>query len=197
MENSINNEIWGKTLISIYRFLPAIAEAIDNLIKKKTINSIYCNSNFQSSTYEIANSVIELTERKVKLINIKVVLEKAINNLKPNDKKLLVLYYVDNIDKFEIMNIFKISQRTFFRRKELALKSLGKQLSLLGYNHKKLKKYLSSEHWLINTYNKYAAYYFNKSNSDVNAINYRLLKNVMFEINNPYKESFNNYKFSS
>lgn len=197
MENSINNEIWGKTLISIYRFLPSIADAIDNLIRKKTINSLYYNSNFQSSTFDIANAVIELTERKVKLINIKVILEKAITSLKPVDKKLLILYYVDNVNKFDIMNMLKISQRTFFRRKELALRSLGKNLSMLGYNHKKLKEYLASEHWLINTYNKYASFYFNKQSSDVNAINYKLLKNVMFEINNPYRASFNNYKFSS
>lgn len=197
MEESKNNEIWGKTLISIYRFLPAIADAIDNLIRKKTINSLYYNTNFQSSTYEIANSVIELTERKVKLINIKVILEKAIMGLGQNDKKLLVLYYIDNVNKFDIMNCLKISQRTFFRRKELALKNLGKRLALLGYNGKKLKEYLSSEHWLINTFNKYVSLYFTKANSDVNAINYKLLKNVMFEINNPYRASFSNYKFSS
>lgn len=197
MENSINNEIWGKTLISIYRFLPSIADAIDNLIRKKTVNSLYFNSNFQSSAYEIANSVIELTERKVKLINIKIILEKAITNLKPNDKKLLVLYYIDNVNKFDIMKMLNISQRTFFRRKELALKSLGKNLSFLGYNHNKLKEYLSSEHWLINTYNKYASFYFNKASTDVNVINYKLLKNVMFEINNPYRASYSNYKFSS
>ena len=197
MENKLKNEIWAKTLISIYRFLPAIADAVDNLIKKKTINSLYYNSNFQSSTYEIANNVIELTERKIKLINIKVILEQAITNLKLNDKKLLVLYYIDGVDKFDIMKIFNISQRTFFRRKELAIISLGKQLSALGYNSEKLSKYLKSEHWLINTYNKYASNIFNPVKSDINAINYKLLKNVVFEINNPFKESYENYKFSS
>lgn len=194
MNKNIENELWGKTIISVYRFLPAIADAVDNIIKKKTINSLFYSSTQSTSTYELANKVIELTERKIKIINLKVVFEKAINKLKGSEQKLLMLFYVDGVKYQDIMKIFKISVRTFFRRKEIALKNLAKEFIALGYDSDKLKSYLKSEHWIINTYNQFASSFIGRYNIDSNVINYKLLKMAINEINNPFNV---NYKFSS
>ena len=197
MKNNFENEIWAKTLISIYRFMPAIADAIDNLIKRKTINSQFLNNPYKNSTYEIANSVIDLTERKIKLINLKVTVKNAVSNLNLNDKRILVLYYIDGVSVNEIVKMLNISIRTFFRRKSVALKNLAKNLVLLGYSAEKLNEYLNSEHWLLNTYKQHYYNQVNHQKIDNNLFNYKLLKNVMFEINNPFKENYKNYRFSS
>lgn len=78
MKRNIENEIWGKTLLSLYRHLGAISNSIDNLIKRIGINSAF-NHSVYNSAYVDSNKIIELTERKIKIINLKVLIEKALD----------------------------------------------------------------------------------------------------------------------
>ena len=67
MKRNFENEMWGKTLLSLYRHLHTMANSIDNLIKRIGINSAF-NHSVYNSTIKDSNKIIELTERKIKII---------------------------------------------------------------------------------------------------------------------------------
>ena len=82
---------WSKSALSIYRYLESMAETVD-----KKILSTGSNSNNESlqkyqTTYFQTNQMIELIERKRKLINLKVAVEDSLAKLSTNDRRLLVL----------------------------------------------------------------------------------------------------------
>ena len=70
----MNTNIWAKTILSSYRYLERIAGAIDKMVESSGINSrdmsgvAFSNNNILS----LAEKMIDLSERKVKLINLKV-----------------------------------------------------------------------------------------------------------------------------
>ena len=85
MKHNLENELWGKTLLSVYRHLQTMANSIDNLIKRIGINSAFNNSVYNSTMLD-SNKIIELTERKIKIINLKVIIEKSLNALSESNK---------------------------------------------------------------------------------------------------------------
>ncbi len=192
MKRNLENELWGKTLLSLYRHLETMANSIDNLIKRIGINSAF-NHTVYNSTILDANKIIELTERKIKIINLKVLTEKALNGLSEKHLKILMLYYVDGLNYKKIQEVLNITQRTFFRRKEIAIAHFSNKLCEQGFDSKKLFNYLKNENWVRNTYfqiiNSTANYY---NNSCKPSNNFKLLKLVLNDFN---EVCSNNYSF--
>ncbi len=183
MKQNLENELWGKTLLSVYRYLQTMANSIDNLIKRIGINSAFNNSIY-NATYKDTNKIIELTERKIKIINLKVLTEKALNGLSEKHKKILVLCYVDNLNYKKIIEILNISERTYFRRKEMAIASFSNLLAVFGFDAKKLSDYLKHENWIKNAY--YQTLNFSASTLCKNSEGkqqYKLLKLVLNDFN--------------
>ena len=147
-------EIWSKTILSVYKYLEAISKAIDNIIIKKSINSAFYNNGRFASTYECANEIINLTERKVNLINLKVLTEKTLMKLEPMQRKILTLTYIDNVSKEEVCNLLEISTRSYFRKRNEGIKSFVKHLTMQGYEKQKLINTFATENWLLNLYYK-------------------------------------------
>lgn len=190
MKRNLQNELWGKTLLSVYRHLQTMANSIDNLIKRIGINSAFNNSVYNATLLD-SNKIIELTERKIKIINLKVITEKALNALSEKDKKLLVLCYANNVNYKKIIELLKISERTYFRRKEIAIANFANNLDSFGFNADKLNKYLQNENWIKNTYyqtlNASAANYCKHQNSKQQ---YKLLKLVLNDFSSGAISSF-------
>ncbi len=147
-------EILSKTILSVYRYLEALSNAIDNLVLKKSINSAFYNNGRYSSAYESAKAVMELTERKVNLINLKVLTEDCLMELDGLQRKVLTLIFIDNVKNENVCDILEISTRTFFRKKSDGLESFQKSLIRKGYSKQKLLSMFKNEKWLINLYLK-------------------------------------------
>ena len=190
MKRKLENEVWGKTLISLYRHLGTMANSIDNLIKRIGINSAF-NHSVYNSTLTDSNKIIELTERKIKIINLKVIIEKALNKLKTNDFRILSLCYIDAVNYKKIQEILNVSERTFFRRKELAIARFSSNLSELGYDAEKLNDYLQNENWVKNAYfqviNSTAKVFCGKEKSNEQ---FKLMKLVLNDFNTNFSKSY-------
>lgn len=146
----MQNHIWGKTLLSAYRFLERIAGAIDKIIEKKALASSWATSfsSVANSTLELADQIIELSERKVKLINIKLLIEKALKKLDKKDAKILICKYFDKMGPEEIIASFGLSRRSYFRRIQDAESSFESSCASLGFPISRLQTYLDSEEWI-------------------------------------------------
>ena len=151
MKRNIDNELWGKTLLSLYRHFGVMANSIDNLVRRIGINSAFRHTIYDSTIVD-SNKILELTERKIKIINLKVIVEDILSDLNMKDLKILNLCYVDGVEYKKIIKLLNINQRTFFRRKEIAIARFSNKLAEMGYDADKLEKYLHNENWIKNTY---------------------------------------------
>ena len=78
--------VWAKTLLSVYPYLEVVADDIDRQVDIIAKNSFYVTGvNFvTNSTSMVADNIIELSQRKVSLINIKVLIERLLKSAKVN-----------------------------------------------------------------------------------------------------------------
>lgn len=172
-------EIWSKTILSVYRYLEAISNAIDNIVVKKSINSAFYNNGRLNSAFECANEIIDLTERKVNLINLKVLTEKILMGLEPMQRKVLTLTYIDNLSRDEICSLLEISTRSFFRKKNDGILGFVKALNFMGYDAKKIATTFESEKWLLNLYNKNCGKLKKECKVQVDNNEYKFIKNII------------------
>ena len=202
MQDKISLFAWSKTLLSVYRYLETITAAIDNLVLKHGINSGFFYSSYFNSTYNCANRIIELTARKQKLINVKIIVDDAISKLQNEDIRILALTYFDMVKSSEAAECLNISNRTFFRKKSIAIKKMGNVIKSFGFNADKLNEYLKDEQWLISLYNKNLneINLKTKKTSESDKLSeYKLLKYIIKDYNKTTKKNFNynNHMFTT
>lgn len=166
----------AKTVLRVYRYLDRIADAIDRLVERRALNSFYmsgigCKDNNISN---VAQYIIDLSQRKVKLINIKILTEMALDNCPILYSQILIEKYMDNDKACEIAKRHNLSERTYFRRLNEALRNFSITLEKLGFSESKLLDYISSEKWMIEVYNRLITVKnednFNVSNCDLGKI---------------------------
>lgn len=146
----------AKTTLMVYRYLDRIADAIDRLIERRALNSFYVGAfgNNDNSILSVADYIINLSERKVKLINLKILIDLALENCPILFAQILIERFMDNEKGSEIAKKHNLSERTYFRRLNDALDNYSSALSKLGFPENKLLDYISSEKWIMEVYNR-------------------------------------------
>ncbi|MBE5757479.1 MAG: hypothetical protein E7345_00925 [Clostridiales bacterium] len=144
---------WSKSALSIYRYLESMAETVDKRILKTGTSSNSEGLQRYQSTYLQTGQMIEFIERKRKLINLKVAVEDALTGISLNDRRLLVLTFVDGVTSVIVAELMNISLRTFFRRKVSALQSFTNKMIELGYDENFFQDY-ETEPWFLGVYNE-------------------------------------------
>lgn len=152
----MKDKIWAKTILTAYRYLERLADSIDAMIETKGLGSM----NISGASYscnniiDLSEKLIELSERKIKLINLKVLTEKVLLKCGRSSATILISKYIDGKTNAEIAENNKLSLRTYFRRLNDAEEKFECVLSAYGFNEQWLQHYLSSEKWLIEIKNR-------------------------------------------
>ncbi len=160
----MKNCLWAKTLLSVYRYLERIAGALDKIILQSGLNSssILGQNYFYNNVYSITQKIIDLSERKVTLINLKLLVEDVLGELEEKDAQILIEKYFDGVKSTELMQRHGISMRTVFRKLDCALNSFASKLIVKGYPDRILSQNLRNEGWIKNVYERFAS----KENED-------------------------------
>ena len=148
----MTNNTWAKTILTAYRHLERISDAIDRIVDTKASNSFYmCGNNFsENNVLAVCESLIKLGERKKTLINLKLLCEEALKVCYGRD--LLIEKYIDG-DKGEGIALrHNLTERTYFRRLSSAEESFSSILNMLGYSDQRLAKNLANEKWICEIY---------------------------------------------
>ncbi len=153
----MNSNVWAKTILSVYPYLEKLASAIDRIIERRALNSFYVSSTdvYKNNVYDVANNIIELGERKVVLINLKVLTEDILKACDRLQAKLLISKYISRKSTKEICEMFSLSSRSFFRKIIDAEIAFEKELRIKGYNHERLKNFLKDETWIFSVKDEY------------------------------------------
>lgn len=172
---------WAKTLLSVYRYLHTVSDAIDNLVSKQCLNSAFCSVG-NNSALSCANKVINLNYRKQVLVNAKVLVENAMERLPEGELQLLTLTYFDLHKSTTVSEALGCSLRTFFRRKNVAITKFANALKFLGFSSQKLEASLQGETWLVNLYHKHLS--SESTEEEFSSVSdYKLLKFIINDLN--------------
>lgn len=146
----------AKTVLMVDRYLERITEAMDRLVERRALNSFYVglSGGSENSITSVADYIINLSERKVKLINLKLLIDLALEGCPILSAQLLIERYMDNEKSYEIAKRHNLSERTYFRRLSDALDHFSAEMSKLGFPEKRLFDYISSEKWIMEVYNR-------------------------------------------
>lgn len=102
-----------------------------------------------NNTLALTDKIIELSERKVKLINLKVLVEKSLKNMNKDCTLLLIKKYFEKQPVENIMQQFSLPRRTYFRKISEAESAFEAQCALLKFDNKRLNDYLKHEGWIM------------------------------------------------
>lgn len=151
-------KLWIKTILSAQNNLPEIIKSIDKIIEIKAsslsfISDIY---NTEKSTQSQVERVIDLTERKNKLLNIYLISKKLVDSLNEDDRLYLQRKYIFNWTAEELSQEYRISIRTAFRRTEKLIDQIYEKIKRSNWSLKFITNQVNGEVWLIEKFNRYA-----------------------------------------
>ena len=115
-------KVWCKSFLSIYHIIPNIVKSVDKLILLKGANSSYFCDGQKNSTLNQIEGIISLSQKKICLINLKVLTDEVLLDMKKENSKLLILRYIDNIACKKAIELSNMPRRTYFRALNRALK---------------------------------------------------------------------------
>lgn len=147
----MNLKTWIKTIFMVYRHLPRIIDSIDKVFSARALNGGIMSGNAVSynDVYNLTDNLIKLSQKKVALINLKVLAKLIVRNLDRDLAKMLILRFVDGFTAPKLAENFNISERTVFRRINEALSMASMKAEELGYNKEKLENEFKDEKWLF------------------------------------------------
>ena len=155
-----------------------MSKSIDRIIDEnsKSSNSVVLQK-YQTTQYQ-ANKIIDLIDRKRKMVNLKVIAEDVVSRLKKSDRRLITLVFFDGIKSEVVAEMMGISLRTFFRRKANALNQFTLILEALGYDNEFFEGEYFCENWFMSIYNNCVS----KDYQSEEGLNKYLVKTMFHEI---------------
>lgn len=156
--------VLGKTLFEAYKYLGRIIKSVDRLVIETSASSkmacIYIDN-----TLDDMEAVIDLIQRKKRLVALKLVVEEGLKNMDGYGAKLLVRYYIDKVDTATIAEENGTNSRTIRRHINSALVDCVEKIYALGYDNKFLESIISNEGWIVGIYNNNVVKMQNKDTS--------------------------------
>lgn len=138
----------SKTLITAYRWIEKHCGLLDEFVYKQAIN--FGPSPEFCSTYDVTTNIIDLIERKNRLINLKLIIDELIEGLNIQDKKIILARMRYNLNMETFCKLMSIpSLRTGFRQINKALQHFTIHANNSPYKEK-LEHILREEYWISN-----------------------------------------------
>lgn len=165
-------KVWAKTILTVQKYLERVTYAIDSMIYKEALGSAYVSSKnlTKQSALSVSESIINLSDRKVNLINLNVICVKALKGIDRISAKLLILKHIENRTSSEIAQILDISDRTYFRKLNKAYDNIGTWLEDNGFNSEYFHKNFGNEGWIMEAYYQNSKEFFENSKQNKNIV---------------------------
>lgn len=170
---------WAKTVLIAYKYLGSMCAAIDKIIKNLAISSHFAGGAYceKSCCEVVSKKIIALTNKKIDYINLKVLTEKALENMNKKNAKLLILRTIKELNVSTIAEVMNMSERTYFRRISDAENEFCVALEKLGLNIYKLEIEYLADNFIKSIYkivckHKGGINSLDAQNFDDNVVNY-------------------------
>ena len=131
-----------------------MCDTIDRLVLNLGKSSNSALSQKANDTFYHASKIIELMDRKRKMINLKVAVEDAIGKLDKTNRRIVTLVFLDGVKSELTAQLLGVSIRTFFRKKLKALNEFTVVLQELGFDEEFFESEYFSEKWFMAVYDE-------------------------------------------
>lgn len=121
---------WVRALVALYRHLPVLVTSLDNQMLStamSTVSARLCHI-AQNDIRVISDKMIDLSQRKITFLNLKIITDSLLLTLPPMWAKTVVLSEFDGLSILEISKILQISERTVSRCKNYAMEKMAEKL---------------------------------------------------------------------
>ncbi len=139
--------IWAKTILKVYRYIDKAIILLDKAVEKLSLRP-------DLTATDVTNRLLNLTERKVNLINLKLIVEKVLASCSVKHLRVLSLKYIQDLKSDEIAEHFNKSRRTIFRLINDAFNEFVKKMLGFGFCSNFLYKHLKTEKWILMQFGK-------------------------------------------
>lgn len=157
LDEKVRVKTWIKTLLHTYRLFPRIINAIDKIILTRASGysfstDIYNSLNRPENQF---NVLIDMTERKKKLLNIYVMTKNLLDSLSKPSYDLIYSKFYETQTNEELANEYGVSTRTIFRRINDIIDKLYVFTQKNNWSLRFIEFQVKEEAWLIERYNNY------------------------------------------
>jgi len=143
--------VYLKTLLGVYKNLPNIISILDKIIERRATSLTSTSSIYSSTyieTYNQVNKVINLSDRKSKLLNLYVIIEKVLDSLKVDDRKIIIYKFVQKSKVSDIAKEVGCCDRSVFRRIDSIMNKMVDFMLDKNWTLEFLKNQIGNESWI-------------------------------------------------
>lgn len=160
-------KFWIKTLLSTYSTIPEIIKTLDKIIELQASSVSFMSDiyNQEKSTFYQVEKVIDLSERKNKLLNIYIMTKKLTNTLSLCDMDFIEKKFMFNWTTEDLAKEFNISLRTVYRRTDKIINLIYEKAKKHNWSLLFLESQIRNESWLKEKFYKQVSDYFKISNT--------------------------------
>ena len=150
----MKNQLWTQTILESYNYINCITRSIDRRVLTLGTQS-YKTTNFgKDCTLDLMEAVIELIERKKKMLKLKMLVENTLRNLPIATSKLLIRKYFDKLTLNELALENNINVSVLRRKLKKAINDCYDYFCKLGYCSSYIEQEYLSEQWLVGIYER-------------------------------------------
>jgi len=179
---------WSKSFLSIYHILPVLTSSIDKLVYLKGINSSNFNLSNNFNTYHQVDVIGNLMQKKINLINLKVITDEVLLEMDEEDSKLLIFRYIDGLNATKCIELSHMPKRSYFRAFSMALNKFQNLFYLKVLSNKKIYNSFINDELFEQIFNKINLIQDKQvlENIDKNKLNNKLCSFIITKIKNAY-----------
>ncbi|MDD2226967.1 MAG: hypothetical protein PHH71_00065 [Clostridia bacterium] len=146
-----------KTLFTVYRFLERLANSIDRIINTRAVNACFVHLENTAYNYveKVADDIMELTQRKITLINLKVITDNILENINQDFARFVIMKYIEDRSIFEISDALEVSMRTLSRWNNNAIIKGALYLRGNGLTLNVMVDLIKNENWIVQVFNEF------------------------------------------
>lgn len=150
----MKEQLWTQTIFDSYNNINTILRTIDKKVLSLGVNSYKTTNYGQDCTLELMETVIDLIERKKKILKLKQLVEDTLRNVSYNSAKLLVRRFLDKLSLSDIANEQGKSMGVTRRALHRAINEAYDYFCKDGFCAYNIERDYNTEKWLVGIYEK-------------------------------------------
>ena len=132
----MNDALNTKILLTLYKRIPEEIRRNEKKVLKIASRSFYGYGAAETmKTYE---KIIDMNDEKIRLINLKLLIDKAFNLLVSEDMRVIIMRFIKGLTFQEMADELDVSIRQVFRLYDTAITSFTTQLEYLKFPQEKI-----------------------------------------------------------
>ena len=155
-QENVKISAWIRALFVVYPSLPNIISVIDNIVLQRASSIVPCSGIYSgaSSTISEIEKVIDMSDRKMKLLNIVALIREILSSLGSDDYAIVDMKFFRRMKTSTIAERLQLEERSVFRRINKAIERSVKFCNENFYDSRFFETEVKGESWIREIYNK-------------------------------------------